>query len=151
MHMNHFCRQYYKIKATAGLSSTSMWKSEKETETLPANQNHNGTIITDSTDKANILNSYYAFVFCCYRNIPKIELVNSSQTFIINTKIIRKISQNLVKKSVGPDGACGEILKLGGEAMTPFLARLLDILNNTIIPNDWKKGVIDRQSQTIDP
>jgi len=57
----------------------------------------------------------------------------------------------LEKKSVGPDGAFGEILKLGGEAMTPFLARLLEILNNTTIPSDWKKGVIDRQSLTIDP
>jgi len=49
---------------------------------------------------------------------------------------------------------------LGGEAMTPYLARLLEIsLNKTTIPSDWKKatvvpiykGVIDRQSQNIDP
>jgi hypothetical protein len=31
------------------------------------------------------------------------------------------------KKSVWPDGVPGEILKLGGEAMTPYLARLLEI------------------------
>jgi hypothetical protein len=62
-------------------------------------------------------------------------------------------------KSVGPDGVPGEILKLGGEAMAPYLARLLETsLNNAAIPSDWKKpqlflfakGVIDRQSQNID-
>jgi len=32
---------------------------------------------------------------------------------------------------------------LGGEAMTPFLARLLEItLNNATIPSDWKKGIV---------
>jgi hypothetical protein len=46
-------------------------------------------------------------------------------------------------KSVGPDGVSGEILKLGGEAMIPYLARLLDIIiNNTTIPSDWKKASV---------
>jgi len=77
-------------------------------------------------EKTNILNSHYASVFCCDRNIPKIQLANAGETFIINTKIIRKglakIGRN---KSVGPDGVPDEFLKLGGEAMVPFLARLL--------------------------
>jgi hypothetical protein len=43
-------------------------------------------------------------------------------------------------KSIGPDSISGEILKLGGEAMIPHLARLLDIkINNATIPSDWKK------------
>jgi hypothetical protein len=48
---------------------------------------------------------------------------------------------------------------LGGEAMTDYLARLLEIpLSNATIPSDYKttkvvpiyKGVIDRLSQTVD-
>jgi hypothetical protein len=35
-----------------------------------------------------------------------------------------KIGRNV---SVGPDRVLGEITKLGGEAMTPYLARLLEI------------------------
>jgi hypothetical protein len=43
-------------------------------------------------------------------------------------------------KSVGLDGIPGVILKVGGEAMIPYLARLLDItINNGTIPRDWKK------------
>jgi hypothetical protein len=45
-------------------------------------------------------------------------------------------------KSVGPDKISVDILKLGGEAMIPCLARLLDItINNVIIPSDWKKAI----------
>jgi hypothetical protein len=54
----------------------------------------------------------------------------------------------------------GEIQKLGGEVMTPFLARLLEILLKMLLSQVtgkkplwflFTKGVIDRQSQTIDP
>jgi len=98
----------------------------------------------DTTEKANILNSYYASVFCCDRNISEIKLANSGETFNINTKVIRK---RLVKvgrnKSVGPDGVPGEILKLGGEDMAPCQARLLEIsLNNATIPSDWKITIV---------
>jgi hypothetical protein len=80
--------------------------------------------------------------------------------FTININNIRKrlaaIGRN---KSIGSEGVPGEILKLGGEAMIPYLARLLNItINNSTIPSDWKratvvriyKGVMDRSSQTTD-
>ena len=60
---------------------------------------------------------------------------------------------------MGPDGISGEFLKLGGEAMIPYLARLLDItVNNGTLPVDWKraiefpihKGVIVHWSRIID-
>jgi hypothetical protein len=62
----------------------------------------------------------------------------------VSTKIIRKTLAAIgKKKSVGPDGISGEILKLGGEAMIPYLARLLDVtVNNAAIPSDWKKATI---------
>lgn len=47
------------------------------------------------------------------------------------------------RKSVGPDRVSGEILKLGGEAMIPYPARLLDVtINNATIPRDWKKAIV---------
>jgi hypothetical protein len=60
----------------------------------------------------------------------------------VSTKIIRKRLPAIGKnKSVGPDGISGEILKLGGEAMIPYLARLLDVtVKNAAIPSDWKKA-----------
>ena len=114
------------------------WQGNREI--APEIKDHNGTIITDCTVKANILNSYYASVLCCDHTIPKLQLDNSGETFITNTKIINiirlaKIERN---KSVGSDGVPGEILKLGAEAKTPVLARLLEIsLKNATIPSEW--------------
>ena len=107
-------------------------------EIIPAIKDQNRTIITDSTAKANILNSYYASIFSCDRNIPKIQLANPGENFIISTKVIGKgLRKTRRNESVGLDGVPGEILKLGREAMTPYLARILEIsLNNVTIPND---------------
>jgi hypothetical protein len=108
-------------------------------EITPAIKDNNGTIITDTTEKANILNSYYSFVFCCNRNIPGIELADPGETFIINTKGIRKrLGKNGENKSLEPYGVPGKILKLGGVTMTPYVARLLEIFKNATIPSDWK-------------
>ena len=67
-------------------------------EIIPAIKYHNGTIITDTTEKANILYSYYASVFCSDRYISEIKLANWGETFISNTKVIRiklaKIGRN---------------------------------------------------------
>ena len=44
---------------------------------------------------------------------------------------------------MGPDRVPGEILKLGVEAMIPYLARLLDkTTNNAPIPSDWKRAIV---------
>jgi hypothetical protein len=46
-------------------------------------------------------------------------------------------------KSIGPDSVSGNILKLGGEAIIPYLAQLLDItVNDATVPSDWKKATV---------
>lgn len=79
-------------------------------------KHHNGMIIMDCTVKANVLNSYYALVFCCDRNIPKILLANLGETFTINTRAMTKRLPKIMRnKPVGPDGISDETLKLGGK------------------------------------
>ena len=110
-------------------------------EIIPAIKDHNRTIITDTAEKANILNSYYASTFSCDHNIPEIKLANPDETFIINIR--KRLAKIRRDKSVRPDGVPSEILKLGGVAMTPHLARLLEIsLNNATIPSDWKRATV---------
>ena len=54
-------------------------------------------------------------------------------------KFRRRIKATGKNKSVGPDRVSGEILKLCGEAMIPYLARVLDTkMNNGTLPGDWK-------------
>jgi len=98
-------------------------------ENIPAIKDCNRGLINDPVDKANNLNNYYASVFSNERDIPDIISTHSDKPFItIKTGTIKKrlamIGRN---KSVGPDGIPGAILKMGGEAMIPYLARLLGI------------------------
>jgi hypothetical protein len=73
-------------------------------------------------------------------SVSKEMCEDSGKSFTVNINMIRKrLSAIGNKKSVGPDGIPGMILMLGGEAMIPYLARLLDItMNNNAIPSDWK-------------
>jgi hypothetical protein len=46
-------------------------------------------------------------------------------------------------KSVGPTSISGEILKLGGEAMNPYIAQFLDItVNNAALQSGWRKTIV---------
>jgi hypothetical protein len=58
----------------------------------------------------------------------------------LRTRRIRAIGKN---KSVGPDRVPGEILKMSGEAMIPYLAWLLEItMNNGTLPGDWRRATV---------
>jgi len=47
------------------------------------------------------------------------------------------------KKSVGPDGIPGALLKFGVEAMIPYVTRLLDItICNGTITRNWKYAIV---------
>jgi hypothetical protein len=111
-------------------------------ENIPTIKDGNGGHMTDPVGKANNLNNYYASVFSSEVTSRKKNSSYSETPFIIKTNIIRK---RLVmigrRKLVGPDCIPGEILKMGGESMIPYLARSLNItINNGTIPNDWEKS-----------
>jgi hypothetical protein len=113
-------------------------------ENILAIKDSNGKLVTKPVENANVLSSYYASIFSSERNNTEIQSTDSGTLFTVNINIIMKrLSAIGRKKSVGPDGIPGKILKLGGEAMIPYLARLLDItMNNNAIPGDWKKAIV---------
>ena len=79
---------------------------------------YNGRIFTDSIDKANSFKSYYSTVFSSEGNIPCMQGENTGEPFTIDIIIIRRRVRAIGKnKSVS-----GEIMKLGEEAMIPYLA-----------------------------
>jgi hypothetical protein len=94
---------------------------------------------TDPVEKANNLNNYYASVFSYERDIPELKTSHLYVPFTI--KMRKRLAMIGINKSVRPDDIPGDILKMGGEVMIPYLARLLDIsINNGNIPGDWKKS-----------
>jgi hypothetical protein len=121
-----------------------MLKGIEEIEKIFRRSKTNDKLVTEPVEKANTLNSYYASIFSSEGNNTEIQSTDSGKPFTVNINIIRKrLSAIGNKKSVEPDGIPGEILKLGREAIIPYLARLLDItMNNNTIPGDWKKATV---------
>jgi hypothetical protein len=59
----------------------------------------------------------------------------------VSTFVDRGVSHG--QRGRSPDKVSGKILKLGGKAMIPYLAHLLDItINNATISSDWKKAIV---------
>ena len=112
-------------------------------ENIPAIKDGSGRIITDPTEKANSLNFYYSTIFSREESIPQIQEVNKNNPFTIDIKTIRRRIRTIGKnKSVGPDRVPGELLKMG-EAMIPYLVRLLEIImNNGTLPGDWRRATV---------
>ena len=70
---------------------------------------------------------------------------NDTTPFAIDINTIRRRIRAIGKdKSVGPDHISGEIKKIGGgEAMIPYIARLLEItMNNGTLLGDWKRATV---------
>ena len=90
-----------------------------------------------------LLENHNTSNYSCEWDIPNINSTYSEKTFTTKINIIRKQLKTIgSNKSVEPDGIPSAILKLGGEAMIPYLARLLDItVNNGTLPKDWKRAV----------
>jgi hypothetical protein len=82
---------------------------------IPTIKDYNGGHISDPIGKANSPNNYYAFIFACERDIPKINSTYSGKPFtIIISSIKRRLAMIWRNKSVGPDYIPGETLKMGG-------------------------------------
>jgi hypothetical protein len=74
----------------------------------------NGRRITDTIEKTNSLNSYFASVFGCKRNIAQIKITRWGEPFTINIKMTgKRLAAIRGNKSMGPYGVPGEIQKLG--------------------------------------
>lgn len=101
--------------------------------------------IVDDKEKAEFLNSYFISVF----NLDgeKCDIVqgtHSDSSFKVTLKMVReRITKLKNHKSRGPDEIPTEILKLGGEAMIPYIIRLINIsINNATLPHDWKSAIV---------
>ena len=126
-------------------------KGKGNRDGIPTNDDQNDNLITDPIENAYSLNYYYASLFSFEPNNSQNYSAESGKPFTISINIIRKLLSTIRKKnSVGPDGIPGEILKLVGESMIPYLARLLDItMNNNAIPGDLDEGYIVSHLQTV--
>ena len=73
-------------------------KHKGHRENIPTIKDCNGWHITEPIEKANSLNFYYSSVFSGERDIPHTQCANSGESFITDTKVIRKRVAAIRKK-----------------------------------------------------
>ena len=119
-------------------------RRRKDDYSSPPLKNDFNQFIVQDREKAEKLNSYYATVFGRRAIIPNLVSVENTGQFSIKPRDIRRrISKLKTRKSVGPDGIAGDMLKLGGEAMISYLVRIFEIsINNGTVPRDWKDAIV---------
>ena len=111
-------------------------------------QDSNGNIHTDDSDKADILNDFFATVFTreSDSDIPPVDRKVDDNTFIdsveINPTQILKLLKNLnVSKSCGPDNCHPFFLKECADSLvTPLCNIFTKSIQTGCIPEDWKKA-----------
>ena len=59
-------------------------------ESIPANRDNEGKLVTDTIEKANALNNYYASLFSRESINPQIQATETGKSFTISTNVIRK-------------------------------------------------------------
>jgi hypothetical protein len=91
-----------------------------------------------------MFNSHPSTVFSSEGNVLHIQGKNIGNLFTTDIKTIRSNINAMGKnKLLGSDRVSGEILKLFGEIMIPYLARLIDItMTNGSLPGDWKRATV---------
>lgn len=118
---------------------------------LPSMIGTDGEIITEDQEKADILSKLYEGVGTngqidqeCFANELGDSHGERTRLFTFRDKdIYLKIKQMGKNKAGGLDNISGEMLKLGGWDIVPYLRIIFNVsINNGVLPNDWKEAVV---------
>jgi hypothetical protein len=117
------------------------------------------SFLTNSVDKANLLNSYFNSVFTTYDSAPPStpyppptstpRLSNIQLTVANVTKALKSL---VPKKACGPDGIPGMLLKSTAEVIAPSLCHLFNLsLSLGSVPASWKRANVTPVFKRDDP
>ena len=102
--------------------------------------------MSDNTDKADLLNSYFCSVFTKEKldilpEILDLQNINILQNIELNNVLVTKKLENLnVNKSMGPDELHPRVLKeLAVELGQPLAILFTKSLREGKLPSDWKE------------
>ena len=160
-------KEYFKSLAdklkSASLATSDYWKTLKSFIKPSVNTSippicHNGSYISDSSDKAKLLNDFFVSQTSLddsTATLPNTDLPanNTLHNIIITEEEVRSVLQTLkLGKSSGPDNINNRILK---EIAYPISKPLCDLFNYSlshgIFPDVWKQANVSPLYKKDDP
>ena len=123
-------------------------KNKKNDRCGVAPLKRNGLTFSDSTTKANILNSQFSSVFTSedLSNMPDMGVSSTPEIppIIIHHNGVMKLLTSLnPHKAMGPDSIPGRLLKETAKEITPALTFIFQAsINQSKIPSDWKTAIV---------
>ena len=135
------------------LSSKDWWATLKHfispsrSSSIPP-LNINNVVVSDPTEKANLLNNYFRDQTILNDNnvevplCPPHDVISELNSLVLNPEEVLSILKSLpTGKAVGPDGVSNRILKELAEKIHIPLTRLFNhCLSKSCVPLDWKKS-----------
>ena len=121
-------------------------KRNDRTGVTPLKAN-NGTSVTDSVDKANMLNDQFTSVFNKDEDLTTIKdkghspYPDMAPIHIFPAGVYKLLSTLDMHKATGPDGLQARLLKELAAELTPVFTVLFQAsVNQGLIPDDWKEA-----------
>ena len=122
-------------------------KKVKSHTTIKEIENEAGEVVSESKEKADILNNYFSSVFTKENlgSVPGIPRHSNAQNIdninITAEDIMKRLLKLDINKSAGPDNIHSKILREVAEPFSPVLESIYrKSLDEGILPHQWKKA-----------
>ena len=130
-------------------SNKKFWrfiKARKQDNTGISTLRENGRIITDSQEKAEVLNNQFTSVFtredtASMPDLPPTQYRPMNPITVTSNGVLKALQRLNPSKAAGPDKIQSRILKTSAEEIAPVLASLYQqTLQQGDIPQDWRNA-----------
>ena len=150
-----------KLKNSITDNPKRFWSYVKSSMSVKATTNllrDDPSFITDSHEKANLLNSFFHSTFSPAQSTPPTTGLppsidgTLSSIQLTESEVIKALEDLDPKKACGPDGIPGQLLKTTAKEIAPSLCRLFNLsLSLGSVPASWKLANVTPVFKKDDP
>ena len=150
-----------KLRDSVTENPKRFWSFVKSSRSVKITANFlrdNQSFITDSRDKANLLNSFFHSVFSpaqattATSNLPLSSDTALSNIQLTENEVFKALDGLDSSKACGPDGIPGKLLKMTANIIAPSLCQIYNLsLYQGVVPACWKLANVTPVFKKDDP